>query len=63
MKNKKRYSDLNWCEGDYKHQHCWERIGVVHLFNNDFVYYRCSQCEKWKRAKIEFVFGGGYDRE
>ena len=54
----KRISTLNYCEADYKHYHCWERIGINGVGEMEFIYYRCSQCNKYKKEPIVFVKGG-----
>jgi len=52
-------SDLEWCEKDCKHRHYWERVGLAATGHKGvFVYYRCSQCHKWKRERLKFVLGG-----
>ncbi len=55
----KKESDLEWCEKDCKHRHYWERVGLTSTGTKGiFVYYRCSQCHKYKRERLKFVLGG-----
>jgi len=49
-----READLEYCPRDYKHYHCWERIGT----DGNWIYYWCMQCKLCRREKIEFVKGG-----
>jgi len=44
-------SNLEYCDSDCKNQHFWIRISTDGIYE----YYRCSQCEKYKKEKIVYV--------
>lgn len=48
----KKKSDLDYCEKDYKNKHYWERIGI---WQDEYILYKCSQCQKCKLHIIEFL--------
>lgn len=57
---KMKESTVNWCETDYKNNHCWEKIGIQTTGNYgeySFIVWWCSQCGKCMRAPLELVKG------
>jgi len=58
-KEKDKKSDLEYCERDYKNNHNWKSIGIREFGNySTFQIFKCSQCDKCKSERLEFVEGG-----
>jgi hypothetical protein len=58
-KNKPKKSDLDYCEADAKHDHCWILIGPrTYGGVTNGILYKCTQCNKCKIEPIRLVDRG-----
>lgn len=55
MSSKNPKKDANYCKGDYLGQHCWKHLGVYPSKNIIYEVWKCTQCKKCMKKKLEFV--------
>ena len=55
----KQKSTLNYCESHPTKRHYWQKMGTFALNGiRIYIVYKCSQCNKCKSERVEWVEGG-----